>query len=115
MWGPCGDYADSATTLGKTGIKNVEGSSLHWFCKLGDALYSVLRLEDDFVTRWQIEGPSVYFFLPLLTHSVGPSGFPTAHEEPMPCFSFFSNPKPDESETGRPLSDSDHVDSARID
>jgi hypothetical protein len=33
------------------------------FYKLRDVIYYlVLRLGDDFVTRWQVEGPSVYLF-----------------------------------------------------
>jgi hypothetical protein len=50
-WDPRGSHAESAATLDKTRVKTVEGSSLHWFYKLRDALYSVLRFEDDFVTR----------------------------------------------------------------
>jgi hypothetical protein len=51
MWGPHGSHAESAATLDKTGVKITEGPSLHWFCMLEDALYLVLRLGDDFVTR----------------------------------------------------------------
>ena len=47
----------------KPELKPPRDVTLHWFCKLGDALYLVLRLGDDFVTRGQVEGPSVYFFL----------------------------------------------------
>ncbi|BAD53950.1 hypothetical protein [Oryza sativa Japonica Group] len=62
-WGPRGSHADSAAMSNKTRVKTAEGPNLHWFCKLGDTLYSVLRLGDDFVTRCQVEGTSVYFFL----------------------------------------------------
>jgi hypothetical protein len=51
MWGPRGSHDDSAATSDKTRVKTAKGSGLHWFCKLGDALYPVLQLEDDFVTR----------------------------------------------------------------
>nr|BAD37748.1 hypothetical protein [Oryza sativa Japonica Group] len=47
----CGSHVDSAATSNKIGVKTTEGPSLHWFCKLGDALYPVLWLGDDFVTR----------------------------------------------------------------
>jgi hypothetical protein len=49
MWGSRGSHAKSAIMSVKTGVKTTEGSSLHWFCKLGDALYPVLWLGDAFV------------------------------------------------------------------
>ncbi len=51
MWGPCGSHAESAVTSDKTGVKTAEGPSLHWFCKIRDALYLVLQFKDDFVNR----------------------------------------------------------------
>jgi hypothetical protein len=51
MWDPRGSHAESAATSDKTGVKTTEGSSLHWFYKLGDVLYPVLRFRDDFVIR----------------------------------------------------------------
>ncbi len=51
MWDPRGSHAESAAMSNKTGVKTVKGPSLHWFCKLGDTLYPVLRFKDDFVTR----------------------------------------------------------------
>jgi hypothetical protein len=45
MWDPHGSHAESAATSVKTGVKIIKASSLHWFCKLRDALYPVLRLE----------------------------------------------------------------------
>jgi hypothetical protein len=35
MWGLRGSHAVSAATLDKTIVKTAEGSSLHWFYKLG--------------------------------------------------------------------------------
>jgi hypothetical protein len=51
MWDPRRPHAESAATSDKTRVKTAEGPSLYWFCKLGDALYPVLWLEDDFVIR----------------------------------------------------------------
>ena len=46
-----GPTAESVATSDKTGVKTTERPSLYWFCKLGDALYPVLRFKDDFVIR----------------------------------------------------------------
>ncbi len=51
MWDPHGSHAESAATSDKIGVKTAEGPSLHWFYKLGDVLYLVLRFKDDFVTQ----------------------------------------------------------------
>ncbi len=51
MWDSCGFHTESAATSNKTGVKTTEESSLHWIYKLRDALFPVLRFEDDFVTR----------------------------------------------------------------
>ncbi len=37
--------------------------------------YLFLRLEDDFVTRWQVEGPSVYFFQSIIDTIMGPKNW----------------------------------------
>jgi hypothetical protein len=44
VWGPRGSHAKSVATSDKTGVKIAEGPSLHWLCKLGDALYSDFAL-----------------------------------------------------------------------
>jgi hypothetical protein len=75
MWGPRGSHADSAIMSDKTRVRTIKGPSLHWFCKFGGTLYPVLWLGDDLVTRGQVEGLSVYFFLPA-NHA----NSPTVHE-----------------------------------
>ncbi len=49
-------------TSAKTAIQTALGPYVQWFCKLGDALYPVLRFRDDNQTGWQIEGSKVNLF-----------------------------------------------------
>ncbi len=44
VWGPRWSHAKSVATSDKTGVKIAERPSLHWLCKLGDALYSDFAL-----------------------------------------------------------------------
>ena len=49
--GPTWSHVESAVTSDKTGVKTAEGPCLYWFCKLGDAVYPILRFKGDFVIR----------------------------------------------------------------
>jgi hypothetical protein len=82
VWGPRGSRADSSTTSDKTGVKTAEDACtgfVSWGC-----VVSGFAVRDDFVTREEVEGPSVYFFPRKNTNKKKPTSshgpHPTAHD-----------------------------------
>jgi hypothetical protein len=65
MWGPHGSTLTQPPRRIKPGSKPSKNLSER-FCKLTDIIYLVLRLGNDFVTRWQVDGPLVFFFLVVI-------------------------------------------------